>query len=472
MASIHHLPQELLQHIVRTTLNDTSTKRTEGSRTHTIKAFSRTNRVLRAIAVPHLWRNAQISVAFDNLPQSLDAIESFAQPSHPVRQHARTLYLNVDSHQVSLNSDILSSLDTQLAAAITGMTGLESARIQLHTMYVFPETMRAILKLPALESLNIASRGCLKLPETRADKLTTLLVHNDAGSCQFDLSCFPILRDLSLSMEDSSSGQSWEEVCFPQQLWSTLKSLSLRGFTLDPDKPLSRLAESLHRYQGINALESISYHLAQNEQDATYAWQLLGQHTHLRSLSFTVPLLFDARYARRMVRAFPLLGMLELFAFSRAAAWQWPDPFEAYISAFAELKDLKVLAVNHNETSTVTPLPLTLPPGPLPMGLSLAAHTSPAGLIGNVLENQAVTVEADGTMVEDEAEPLVYGPLGSNFCSSVCAEDVEIQLNTARALFKAVPSLQQIKFEPGLTEQADWEMFAYKTSETLYVRPE
>lgn len=295
MTSIHHLPQELLQGIVRATLDATGVKPTEEGSTHTIKAFSSTNRVLRAIAVPHLWRNAHISVAFDNLPQCMEGIESFTQPSHPVRQHARTLHLVIDSQTLSLSSVVLALLDTQLAAAITGMTGLQSVRMQLHTKYQFPETMKAILGLPALDSLNASSRGCLKLPGVRAEKLTTLLVHNDTGTCQLDLFCFPLLKELSLSMEDI---QSWEELDFPPYLWSTLQSLSLRGFTLNPDIPLFRLAESLHAYQGTNTLKSISYHLAQDEQDTTYAWQMFSQHTQVRSLSFTVPLLFDARYAR------------------------------------------------------------------------------------------------------------------------------------------------------------------------------
>lgn len=72
----------------------------------------------------------------------------------------------------------------------------------------------------------------------------------------------------------------------------------------------------------------------------------------------------------------------------------------------------------------------------------------------------------------EEEEIVFYGPLGSNFCPSVAPEDVELQSQTSKALFKAIPTLQQIKFEPGTVEQVDVDLFAYKVSETLYVRPE
>lgn len=381
MATIYHLPQELLQHIVAAacddpelitaTVGDTAKSGLKQESSCTVKSLSTTNGLLRNLALPHLWQNAHISVAFNKMLESFSCVESFILPSHPIRQHARTLNINIDSQTVSLNPDLLTTSDAQLAQAIAGMTGVHSAQLHLWTMFEFPQSMQAVLELPDLSTLVLASRGRLNIPAIRADRLAVLSIHCDDGSCQLDLSCFTSLKELSLSMEDSPVSQSWEELRFPSHIWSTLKSLSMRGFALEPERPLARLAESLHSYQGTNSLTSISYHLAQDEQDATSAWQMMSQHTQLTSLSFTVPLLFDARYARRMIRAFPLLQTLELFTFSRAAAWQWPDPFDAYISGFSELKNLQVLSLNHNEMSTASPLPPTLTQDSIPMDASL-----------------------------------------------------------------------------------------------------
>lgn len=482
MATIYHLPQELLQQIVAASSSDAP----EGSLTieesetatsiPTLKSLSTTNQTLRAFALPHLWRNAHIYISFGALSDSLSGVDTFLAPSHPVRQYAQTLDLAIDSQQVTLSRYLLASLDLRLARAVTGMVNLQSARIQMRTAFDFPRTMRAVLMRLELKSLTISARGNLNLPAVRAGTLETLLVHSDVGSCRLDLSSFPNLKDLSLNMEDNSSCQSWVELRFPPQMWSTLESLSLRGFVLDPFGPLARLAESL-RYNGrMSKLKTLSYHLARDEQDATFAWQLLSQQMQLTSLSFTLPILFDARYARKMIRAFSHLQTLELFAFSRAAAWQWPDPFEAYIGVFAELKNLRALSINHNEL-TVASLPLSLPLAHFPMESNLPTEIAlPVDFNSSGTGTTQDTVEGEGMAGEEEGpaeeEIVVYGPLGTNFCPCAAPEDLELQAKTARALINAIPTLEQVKFEPGLTERAGASPFAYKISETLYSRSE
>lgn len=484
MPTIHQLPQELLSRIVAassltcddddnedpiTWLNPDMSAYTPPQ---TIKSISETCHVLRAHALPHLWSKASISISFDRLSDSLRGVKSFTLPSHPIRQHARSLDLRLDSQHVTLSRVLLASLDLRLARAITGMSGLQNACVQMKTAFQFPRTMRATLSRPDLGSLTIAARGDLTIPAVHADKLEKLLVHGDVGSCRLDLSVFSNLRELSLSMEDNSACQSWDELRFPPQIWSTLNSLSLRGFVLDPFGPLGRLNESLRYVGQANALRAVSYHLARDEQDATYAWQTLSQ-LPLTRLSFTVPVLFDARYARRMIRAFPHLQDLELFAFSRAAAWQWPDPFEAYIRAFTELPGLQTLSLNHNDLTTASlppSIPGALPVFPsVPVLLSVDIGSSSPPQAGDGASNITDMLQAD-EVEESAEEPVMTGPLGLSFCPSASADDLEKQSHISLALFAAIPTLQSVSFEPGLTEKVNANPFAYKISYTTYDR--
>lgn len=485
MAAIQHLPQELLSRIVTAAVNpdnedDASTTSTLAVASHakrlsSIKSLSETCHALRAHALPLLWHQANIHISFDKLSDSLQGVESFALPSHPVRHYARVLRLHIDSQHVTLNRILLASLDLRLARAISGMSGLQSACVQMKTAFHFPRTMAAILGRPALNSLTIAARGNLHIPAVNADKLEKLLVHSDVGSCRFDLSAFPCLKELSLSMEDNSSCQSWDELRFPPQLWSTLERITLRGFVLDPLQPLGRLNESLQyaSQRHAVALKSVCYHLSRDEQDATYAWQILSQ-LPLTSLSFTVPVLFDARYARRMIQAFPHLQTLELFAFSRAAAWQWPDPFEAYIQAFAYLDNLERLSLNHNELTTAS-LPPSVP-GSLPAfpstDIILPVDIGSASSPPSSSEMPSGSLD-EGVPSEDVApteEPVESGPLGLNFRPVASAEDLERQYEVACALFQAIPTLRQVSFEPGRTEKANPNPFGYKILHNTYKR--
>lgn len=489
MSTIYHLPHELLARIVAVaSLEDSHAlpwpevhnPKQDTHKRNIIECLSMTNRALRALALPFLWRHASISLQFDDFTDSLRGIESFWQPTHPVRQYARSLALRIESQAVTLSRVLLASLDFRLGRAVNGMAGLQHASLQMRTGFQFPRTMRALLSRKDLKSLTIAARGNLSVPAIRAESLEKLLIHSDSNSCQVALSAFPSLKELSLSMEDNTSFQSWDDLRFPPQLWSTLESLSLRGFVLDPFVPLGRLQSSISHADAPNTLRTVSYHLARDEQDATYAWQIFSQ-LPLASLSITLPFLFDARYARRMVRAFPKLERFELFAFSRAAAWQWPDPFTAYINAFAELDNLKVLSLNHNDLTASSPNAMYPLYPSLPVTLAVNIDTATSQMSDLAISvPQEVQVEATETEIspdgqnseeeEEEEEQVVYGPLGLNFCPNTSPGHLEKQAEMARSLFGSLPTLKTVNFEPGLSEQVRDNPFAYAISETTYQR--
>lgn len=481
MPTLSHLPSELLQCIVSSAaLGDSGTDgvspaglredRERAPHKSTVKSLSLTNRALRSFALPHLWRNMHISVAFDELPVTVCALNSFLIPSHPAREYSKHLDLYIDSIRYNPNPALLTSLDYLLAETIVGMKSLQSIRLHLKTVFDFPETLQAVLRIPELKSLTIASRGTLNLPAVQANKLQNLSIHSDVGDCCLDLSCFPILQELSLNMEDNSIHQSWDEIYFPPKMWVSVKSLSLHGFILDPDRLIANLAESLRSYGRNNALKSISYHLARDELDATYAWQMISQTTNLTSLSFTVPVLFDSRYAKRLVKAFPDLEELELFAFSRAAAWEWPDQFEAYIDAFSQLKNPKTIAINHNEQNA-GPLPNTTvsQSSSFPVDPTLPVQSPAASLAATASNGSDEAIHSIDENFETDVI-VVYGPVGTNFGPRSAPEDTEVQVNISRALFRAIPTLERVKFEPGLHERVSLDLFAYKISETLYER--
>lgn len=480
MPTLSHLPSELLGCIVHAAAHGIQgsfqaaspdfENEQEMTDTTTLKSLSVTNGVLRGCALPHLWRRVHISIPFDELSIAKDTLDSFLEASHPARQYSRHLELHIDSKRCGIDTACLTSLDARLADAIAGMKYLQSIRIHMRTVFNFARTMHAVLSCTQLKSLMVASRGTLTLPAVQADNLQKLYIHCDVGDCALDLSCFSNLQELSISMEDNSIHQSWNELHFPPKTLKSLKSLALRGFTMDPEKLLAGLSDSLRSCADNNALKKFSYHLARDELDATFAWQIISQNTKLTSLSFTLPILFDARYAQRLVKAFPDLEELELFAFSRAAAWQWPDPFQAYIDTFSHLKSLKSLAMNHSEELSGPQTPFPGPQMSFPVEPTLPEQVptpTPAPTESN--EGGQNLDSANGSLEAEEV--IMYGPLGSNFCPVFTTEGMERQTKVSRALFNAIPTLERVKFEPGALERIAPDLYAYKISENLYERP-
>lgn len=378
---------------------------------------------------------------------------------------------------------LLKYLDERLAIVIEGLMHLERVTVVVKSSYEWPRAMQAIYKRRQLLDLSISARGSSRTPDVGESALRNLTLDSDVGSCRIDLAAFPALQQLNLSMDDNSSFQSWDNLNFPSGIWKTLKILSLRGFALDPIGLLSRLASSLPSTQSTTeniALQDLSYHIARDEQDATYALEVF-KDLSLTSFGFTVPVLLDARYARKIARSFPHLKKLELYAFTKAAAWQWPDPFSSYVNVLSNLEHLEELSINHNELPALSlPASLAAPDLPDPHVQSdLAVLLSP--LPENVSpeqDSEVAHVESDGSQVEandntislatsshteeqaqavtfpqqelgandDQLQP--YAPLGLNFCHSTSAEQIKKRRATVARLGEKMPRLARVYFEP------------------------